>query len=81
MPAGIGVVSILVWEATRFLYVSRRVRTVLPAPHPVGDTFHYHDPGHVGVGAGDVGHNRSIHYPQSLDSMYPTVLVNHGHEV
>ena len=35
----------------------------------------------VGVGAGDVGHDRGIHHPQSLDPMHPTVLIHNGHVV
>src|SRR6059036_3404257 len=53
----------------------------LPLLHPIGDTFRHHDRGRVGVGAGDVGHDRGIHHPQALDPMHPTVLVHHGHGV
>ena len=61
------------------LFVVPLLREPLPSLHPIGDTFRNHDRGGVGVGAGDVGHDRGIHHSQSLDPMHPTVLVNHGH--
>ena len=49
--------------------------------HPVGHPFANHNCGGVGVGPRHLRHHRRIGNPQSLETLYTTLLIHHGHWV
>ena len=51
------------------------------AQHEVRALFGNHDGGGIGVARGHRRHNRGICDPQSTDTMYTQLIVDHGHVV